>query len=192
MTLRPIGSWREARWLSFGSSEPAALQVGVGKVCAVSGESWTDRLVRQPQNYVVLPRQPWLDGTNARDGFIRQFVAVRHGSGATVEAQVTGEDVHVGIQLRAVGLKPRALQAWRDSQEAHLRPAASSVDGCFVGTAEIGCEQPLLVGDEIAARQSTMIPPVRLATVPVIAAARSEATKAATSASSTSVVARFL
>ncbi len=30
---------REAMWLSFaGTSEPAALQVGVGKVCAVSGQ----------------------------------------------------------------------------------------------------------------------------------------------------------
>src|SRR3954451_17419423 len=31
---------REAMWLSFYSSEPAALQVGVGKVCAVSGLPW--------------------------------------------------------------------------------------------------------------------------------------------------------
>ena len=54
---------REAMWLSFaGTREPAALQVGVGKVCAVSGDRWTGRLARDPQNYVVLTRQPWLDG----------------------------------------------------------------------------------------------------------------------------------
>ncbi|GHA28792.1 hypothetical protein GCM10010345_36980 [Streptomyces canarius] len=59
---------REAMWLSFAASEPAALQVGVGKVCAVSGEPWRDRLSRRPQNYVVLPRQPWLDGINSGRG----------------------------------------------------------------------------------------------------------------------------
>ncbi len=48
---------REAMWLSFaGTREPAALQVGAGKVCAVSGRPWSDRLSRDPQNYVVLPR----------------------------------------------------------------------------------------------------------------------------------------
>ena len=48
------------------------------------------------------PDQPWLDGINAGDGFIRQFVAVPLGLGATVEAQVTGDEVHGGVQLRAV------------------------------------------------------------------------------------------
>ncbi|MGV0837869.1 hypothetical protein [Mycolicibacterium thermoresistibile] len=107
---------REAMWLSFDASEPAALQVGVGKVCAVSGLPWIDRLVGDPQNYVVLPEQPWLDGINAGDGFIRQFVAVPLGSGATVEGQVTGEETHGGVQLRTVGLTPQALTAWRDTQ----------------------------------------------------------------------------
>jgi hypothetical protein len=104
---------REAMWLSFGSDEPAALQIGIGKVCAVSGEGWNDRLTRDPQNYVALPEQPWLDGINAGDGFIRQFVAVPLGSGATVEGQVTGQEVHGGVQLRAVGLTPAALEDWR-------------------------------------------------------------------------------
>ena len=49
---------REAMWLSFDASEPAALQVGVGKVCAVSGLPWIEHLVKDPQNYVALPRQP--------------------------------------------------------------------------------------------------------------------------------------
>lgn len=99
-------------WLSFDSDEPAALQVGTGKVCAVSGESWTDRLNTDTQNYVALPDQPWLDGINAGDGFIRQFVAVPLGLGATVEAQVTGDEAHGGVQLRAVGLTAQALADW--------------------------------------------------------------------------------
>jgi len=107
---------REAMWLSFHASEPAALQVGVGKICAVSGLPWIEHLTGDPQNYVALPDQPWLDGINAGDGFIRQFVAVPLGSGATVEGQVTGAETHGGVQLRAVGLTPQALAEWRAAQ----------------------------------------------------------------------------
>ncbi|MEU1101374.1 hypothetical protein ABZ408_10420 [Streptomyces tibetensis] len=105
---------REAMWLSFaGTSEPAALQVGVGKVCAVSGRPWSDRPARGPQNYVVLPRQPWLDGINSGTGTVRQFVAVPLGLGATVEGQVTGEEVWGGVQLQSFALNDRELARWR-------------------------------------------------------------------------------
>jgi hypothetical protein len=108
---------REAMWLNFDSDEPAALQVGVGKVCAVSGDPWTEKLAKHPQNYAALPEQPWLDGINAGDGFIRQFVAVPLGSGATVEGQVTGVEEHGGVQLRAVGLGEKALARWQEEQQ---------------------------------------------------------------------------
>lgn len=131
---------REAMWLSFGGSrEPAALQVGVGKVCAVSGERWTGRLSRGPQNYVVLPRQPWLDGINSGDGTVRQFVAVPLGLGATVEGQVTGEETTGGVQLQAFPLKPRELERWREAERvraARPRPGAGpypSVPGSAPG-----------------------------------------------------------
>ncbi|MEV0174250.1 hypothetical protein AB0I00_24410 [Streptomyces sp. NPDC050803] len=108
---------REAMWLSFaGSAEPAALQVGVGKVCAVSGRPWSDRLTRDPQNYVVLPRQPWLDGINSGKGTVRQFVAVPLGLGATVEGQVTGEEVWGGVQLQSFPLTDEARERWREEQ----------------------------------------------------------------------------
>ncbi|WP_374777765.1 hypothetical protein OG756_38170 [Streptomyces sp. NBC_01310] len=110
---------REAMWLSFGGTrEPAALQVGVGKVCAVSGKRWTGSLARSPQNYVVLPRQPWLDGINSGDGTVRQFVAVPLGLGATVEGQVTGEETTGGVQLQAFPLGPAALEEWRRAERA--------------------------------------------------------------------------
>ncbi|MET9372163.1 hypothetical protein ABZY00_30520 [Streptomyces griseoflavus] len=108
---------REAMWLSFaGTREPAALQVGVGKVCAVSGRPWSDRLTRDPQNYVVLPRQPWLDGINSGRGTVRQFVAVPLGLGATVEGQVTGEEVWGGVQLRSFPLDDGPLARWREEE----------------------------------------------------------------------------
>lgn len=132
----------EAMWLSFHASEPAALQVGVGKVCAVSGLPWMDHLTGDPQNYVALPQQPWLDGINAGDGFIRQFVAVPLGSGATVEGQVTGQETHGGVQLRAVGLTEQALAQWRAAQQAHMDACvdmplcAAQADG--LGSADMG------------------------------------------------------
>lgn len=109
---------REAMWLSFaGTDEPSALQVGVGKVCAVSGERWTGALARRPQNYLTLPRQPWLDGINSGRGTVRQFVAVPLGMGATVEGQVTGEETVGGVQLQAFGLGEAAHRAWQAERE---------------------------------------------------------------------------
>lgn len=113
---------REAMWLSFGGTrEPAALQVGVGKVCAVSGKPWSDRLSRNPQNYVVLPRQPWLDGINSGKGTVRQFVAVPLGLGATVEGQVTGEEVWGGVQLQSFALNERELAKWREAETSRTK-----------------------------------------------------------------------
>jgi len=45
------------------------------------------------------------------------LVAVPLGSGATVEGQVTGEETHGGVQLRAVGLTEQALAAWHAAQQ---------------------------------------------------------------------------
>ncbi|MFD4577449.1 hypothetical protein ACFWNK_34155 [Streptomyces sp. NPDC058417] len=125
---------REAMWLGFGgSTEPAALQVGVGKVCAVSGRPWSDRLARDPQNYLVLPRQPWLDGINAGRGTVRQFVAVPLGLGATVEGQVTGEEVWGGVQLQPFRLREERLAEWRAAQrrlgERRRGPVAMAAGG---------------------------------------------------------------
>ncbi|KOU61742.1 membrane protein [Streptomyces sp. MMG1533] len=126
---------REAMWLSFsGTKEPAALQVGVGKVCAVSGRPWSDRLSRDPQNYVVLPRQPWLDGINSGKGTVRQFVAVPLGLGATVEGQVTGEEVWGGVQLQSFPLNEGPLARWRE-EERRRAERARAMPGKSYGAA---------------------------------------------------------
>jgi hypothetical protein len=92
---------REALWLGFDAAEwkPNAVQVHLGRVNAVTGGPWEEGLKDRPQNYVVCPDQPWLDGINAGDRFVRQFVAVPLGSGYSVEAQLTGADVFGGLQL---------------------------------------------------------------------------------------------
>lgn len=92
---------REAMWLSFSGSyeHPTAVKVGVGKINAISGKQWTEKLENRRQDYCIVPDQPWLDGINAGHGFIRQFVAMPLGSGVTVEGQLTGKEEFGGLQL---------------------------------------------------------------------------------------------
>ncbi len=100
---------REAAWLSFSPRDwsPQALKVAVGLVNAVSGDPWNEAIVEgREQDYLVCPPQPWLDGINAGDGIVRQFVAMPLGMGYTVEGQVTGDERFGGIQLVSFAPKP--------------------------------------------------------------------------------------
>lgn len=99
---------REALWLHFACNwwRACAVKVAVGKVNAISGEPWDDKLRADPQDYLVCPTQPWLDGIKAGEGFIRQFVAMPLGMGYTVEGQVTGKEEFGGIQLMVFDPKP--------------------------------------------------------------------------------------
>lgn len=106
----------DALWLNFHSLGyerprlPVALKIGAGKINAVSGERWADGLRQEPQNYVVLPGQPWLDGFNVEKGKVRQFVAVPLGQGYTVEEQIDPESDVGGIQLEAIPMKKDAYE----------------------------------------------------------------------------------
>ena len=105
----------EALWIRFedhfGSRYPCAIKVATGKVCAVSGEPWREGLTRDPQNYVVVPGQPWLDGYCVETGMVRQFVAMPLGGGHTAEEQLTGEGVHGGLQVAVYPMKREAYEA---------------------------------------------------------------------------------
>jgi len=92
---------REALWLQFEAAwwKPNAIMIRAGGINVVSGESQNDQLSDSPQNYVVCPGQPWLDGINAGDGVIRQFVATPLGRGDTIEEQLTGDHRYGGFQL---------------------------------------------------------------------------------------------
>ncbi|WP_435178050.1 hypothetical protein [Actinacidiphila sp. bgisy145] len=91
---------REAVWLGFAASAPVALQVRAGAVCAVSGRPWSGRLAQDPQNYLVLPRQPWLDGISSGRGTTRQFVATPPGPGPAAAAAGARLQLQV-FELRA-------------------------------------------------------------------------------------------
>ena len=108
----------EALWLSFNSEYPMALKIGTGKICAVSGDDWSDGLTSEPQNYCALPDQPWLDGYCVEKGVIRQFVAAPLNEGFTVEEQLTGKGDWGGIQLEAWPLDPKIY--WKEELQRRV------------------------------------------------------------------------
>ncbi len=116
----------EAMWLCFGGGGyaadgyggsgfgrdryPFAIKVATGRIDAISGEGWSDGIGRSPQNYMVSPEQPWLDGYCVDEGIIRQFVAMPLGSGYSAEEQITGEAEHGGLQIIAYPMKAEAYE----------------------------------------------------------------------------------
>jgi hypothetical protein len=112
----------EALWINFGHGDvPFAVKIAAGRINAVNGAAWSERdLPRDPQGYVVLPDQPWLDGFCVAEGEIRQFVAMRLGEGFTAEEQLTGEAEHGGLQIAVTPLTPAAFAAWQ-AEQARMR-----------------------------------------------------------------------
>ena len=97
----------EAMWISFSRSDyPFAVKIAAGKIDATTGEAWSANLTNEPQNYLVLPTQPWLDGFAVRKGVIRQFVAMPLGSGYSAEEQITGQAEHGGLQIQVYPMRP--------------------------------------------------------------------------------------
>lgn len=99
---------REALWLSFeaASWKPNAVKIGVGRINALTGAAWDEKLHSNPQDYLVCPNQPWLDGVVIGEGVIRQFVAMPLDEGYTIEAQLTGEEQFGGMQILVLDPKP--------------------------------------------------------------------------------------
>ncbi len=91
----------EALWLGFMGtpSSPKALKIAAGGINVLSGTAWQEGLHATPQDYIVIPDQPWLDGFNAGENCIRQFIAAPLGSGDTAEEQLTGSSAVGGLQF---------------------------------------------------------------------------------------------
>ncbi|MFQ5478765.1 MAG: hypothetical protein ACE5E4_09120 [Candidatus Binatia bacterium] len=108
----------EALWLYFDSdyiadndvAYPFAVKIAAGKINAVTGEDWANGLDRDPQDYIVVPEQPWLDGYCVERGTIRQFVAMPLGSGYSAEEQIRGSAEYGGLQIIAYPMKPEVFE----------------------------------------------------------------------------------
>ena len=95
----------EALWINFRADYPMVVKIAAGKVNAVTGEAWEEELSAEPQDYLVVPGQPWLDGFYVEKGLIRQLVAMPLGEGYTPEEQLTGEAEHGGLQIAVYPMK---------------------------------------------------------------------------------------
>jgi hypothetical protein len=97
----------EALWISFSSPSgyPFAVKITAGKINAVTGEPWVQGIKNDPQDYVAVPSQPWLDGFCVGNGIVRQFVAMPLGQGYTAEEQITGKAENGGIQIAVAPMK---------------------------------------------------------------------------------------
>ena len=107
----------EAMWIALHASHPRypmAVKIAAGKINAVTGLPWTDELGGEPQDYVVIPEQPWLDGFNVAADVVRQFVAAPLGAGLSAEEQLTGETAWGGLQLTVYPMK---AEVYRDLYE---------------------------------------------------------------------------
>jgi hypothetical protein len=99
-------------WMNTSSTQPFIINIYVGGVNAVSGEPARETTTtamrrlklmeakKNIQDYLVTPKQLWLDGIASSDGTVRQFVAMPLGKGYSVEAQVTGEELIGGLQFQ--------------------------------------------------------------------------------------------
>jgi len=105
----------EAAWLNFQTVDdmPVAVKVLYGGVNALTGKAdHGTELVLEPQNYMVVPGQPWLDGVKVAENTVRQIVAAAIGGGVTIEAQVTGEEKYGGIQIIVIPMTAKALRKY--------------------------------------------------------------------------------
>jgi hypothetical protein len=132
----------EAMYISFADKElpwksdraKFAIKVYVGGINAVSGERANEPGIARYrrakalasstniQDYVVVPLQKWLDGVAVTPGRVRQFVTTPFGSGHSVEAQMTQEEVNGGISIEITPTKPPPPVEFPDSSQARKVP----------------------------------------------------------------------
>ena len=126
---------REALWLGFAGAwwKPNAVKVAVGGINAITGEADDQVLHADPQDYLVCPEQPWLDGFKTGEGLVRQFVAMPLGFGYTVEQALTGAETVGGLQITVFEPKPGRFpdQPPTTSPSARAQRGLGSVGGAM-------------------------------------------------------------
>ena len=141
----------EAMWLNFDGyyvpdrqvSYPFAIKIAAGKINAVTGEGWQAGLSRNPQNYMVVPDQPWLDGYCVEEGIIRQFVAMPLGAGYSAEEQITGESEFGGLQIEVFPMKRKVFErrfpvVRKETFRKRLRVEESDSMVCCAAASDMG------------------------------------------------------
>ena len=143
----------EALWISFAGglgAYPMAVKVAAGKVDALTGEPFRNALTERPQDYLVAPAQPWLDGFCVRKGLIRQFVAMPMEKGYTAEEQLTGAAEHGGVQVVVYPMKASRYDELRTAgRPVHGDWACYSMAAAPVDDEEMGLAPGGLMRQEV-------------------------------------------
>jgi len=138
----------EAMWLMFGPlpgdgwDYPCAIKIATGKISAITGEPWVQGLNRDPQDYLVVPEQPWLDGYCVETGVIRQFVAMPLGEGYSAEEQITGAAEHGGLQILVCPMKAERYEALKRTRSTILQSTVCE----SLSAGELGADMGLAPG----------------------------------------------
>lgn len=143
----------EALWIYFRSGGyfyPFAAKIAAGKINAVTGEPWSKELGSAPQNYLVIPDQPWLDGFCVRQGLIRQFVAMPLGAGYTAEEQLTEKAEYGGLQVLVYPMKRKRYEELvaEGKMREPLYAALCSYDSSSMGLAPGGLMRQEIFEDQ--------------------------------------------
>ena len=139
----------EALWLSFEGDYPMAIKVAAGKINAVTGDAWADALTDDPQDYLVLPDQPWLDGYHVEKDMIRQFVAMPLGGGYSAEEQITGKAEFGGLQIIAYPMKREMYEHMQREREVDSQEYLTDVMYCCYEESAMGLAAGGLMRQEI-------------------------------------------
>ena len=136
----------EALWINFRADYPMAVKIAAGKINAVTGEAWEKGLTQEPQDYVLVPEQPWLDGFCVEKGLIRQFVAMPLGEGYSAEEQLTGEAENGGLQI---AVYPMKRSEYEEMHRGILRDFKEAPAPCAPRPDEMGLAPGGLMRQEI-------------------------------------------
>lgn len=120
-------------WVNFSSTSPFLIKIYAGGVNVVSGERFDEDLAtklrrqvrseegKTVQDYVVVPKQPWIDGIATAPGVVGQFVAMPTGSGYSVEAQLTGQETTSGLLFEVTPSKLVVQPGWTTPEEVYVK-----------------------------------------------------------------------
>ncbi len=123
---------REALWLGFHAAgwKPNAVKIAAGGINVITGAADDVILRAEPQDYIVCPDQPWIDGIHSGSSSIRQFVAMPLGLDYTIEAQMTGAEQVGGLQITVFEPRPgRFADAPPPASDRHPARAAMPKSG---------------------------------------------------------------
>jgi len=97
-------------WIGLGASTAGstAIRVRLDGLDAITGEPWQPRLAESPQNYVVWPAQPWIEGIY-RDGRLHSGFSVESAPSLRLELSVYGPRSRRDARVESVRARERPL-----------------------------------------------------------------------------------